>query len=420
MSETSPQPTAPPRPLPERPIVLSVEQALSMSYATLRFAHLGWRVIRVEPTPIPGRSSKGDPNRYIGTQIGGAGEDRHSYFVGPNTGKEAISLNLKTEDGRAILRRLVRELPVDVFCTNTMPSRHAALGLDFDTLRKERSDLVWACISAMGLAHPNVPGYDPVVQALCGYMDITGHADGPPLQNGPPLTDLKAGDEVVTQVLLALMERARTGRPGQGRAIDVSMAQVATSWLLTFLPMLDMGSAPADLRRSGNEHRQFIPTNAYPTSDGFVYMAIGSDVQWQRLVAQPLFCSLNQPRFETNEGRRTDKVELHAAIADISRARTAVEVSAALTKAAVPHAPITPIEKVMDLPFVRDSLLKTVAPDGHEIRLPPPAVETPYLESVNRTVPFPPAFGENTDAVLREAGVEDAEIRSLHERGVIA
>jgi len=175
-----------------RPTVLSVEQALSMSFATLRFVHQGFRVIRLEPTPVPGRKSKGDPNRYIGRPV--AGEDRHSYYVAPNVGKEAIAVNLKQDEGRMLLRRLVREIPVDIFCTNTLPARHEPLGMDYETLRGERPDLIWCCISAMGPGEPDVPGYD---------------------------------------------ERAATG---EGRRIDVSMAQVAVSWLPTFLPMLDMGS----------------------------------------------------------------------------------------------------------------------------------------------------------------------------------
>ncbi|MHC5073070.1 MAG: CoA transferase, partial [Planctomycetota bacterium] len=177
-----------------RPIVLSVEQALSMPYATLRFVHLGWRVIRVEPTPVAGRKSRGDPNRYIGRPV--AGEDRHSYYVAPNVGKEAIALNLKDAEGRALLTKLIRELPVDVFCTNTLPRRHAGLGIDYETLAAVRPELIWSGISAMGTAHPDVPGYDPAMQALCGYMDLTGAPDGPPLQCGPPVIDLKAGDEV--------------------------------------------------------------------------------------------------------------------------------------------------------------------------------------------------------------------------------
>ena len=124
----------------DRPIVLSLEQALSLPSATLRFVHLGWRVIRIEATPTPGRHSRGDPNRYIGREVAGA--DRHSYYVAPNVGKQAMALNLKTPEGRALLKQLVRELPVDVFCTNTLPGRHADLGVDYATLSAARPDLI--------------------------------------------------------------------------------------------------------------------------------------------------------------------------------------------------------------------------------------------------------------------------------------
>jgi len=396
-------------------VVLSAEQALSMSYATLRMVHLGWRVIRVEPTPVEGRKSRGDPNRYIGRPV--AGEARHSYFVAPNSGKEAIALDLKREEGREILRRIVRELGVEIFCTNTMPARHGELGIDYASLKGVREDLIWCCISAMGLKYPDVPGYDPVTQALCGYMDLTGHADGPPLQCGPPIIDLKAGDEAFTQVILALMEREETGK---GKAIDISMARAAVSWLHTFLPMLDMGSPPGELRRAGNEHRQFIPVNAYPTRDGYIYVAIGSDAQWSRLVRKPPFRSLDQPRFQTNEGRRKDKVELHALIGAVTQTQTSAQVADALAAAAIPHAPITPVEKVMDLPFVAEALLKTHAPDGRTVRLPPPAAPTHHLAECGGELPFAPDYGEQTDAVLAEAGLPAAEIARLRGEGVVA
>jgi len=401
--------------VPKPPIVLSVEQALSMSYGTLRFVHQGYRVIRVEATPVAGRTSRGDPNRYIGRPV--AGEDRHSYFVAPNVGKEALAINLKQSEGRELLHRLVRELPVDVFCTNTMPSRHAGLGIDEPTLRAERQDLIWCSISAMGPEHPDVPGYDPALQALCGYMDITGHADGPPLQCGPPLIDLKAGDEAFVQVILALMERAETGA---GKRIDISMAQIAVSWLHTFLPMLDMGSHPTELKRAGNEHRQFIPVNAYRTRDGFVYVAIGSDAQWSRLTQEPMFASLGQDRFASNEGRRDNKTELHQAIASITEKSASAEVRGVLASAAIPHAPITPIEDVPDLPFVAASALRTVTPDGRTVRLPPPAVSTPFLEEHGRELAFAPAYGEQTDALLVEVGVDSDEICRLRAAGTIA
>jgi itaconate CoA-transferase len=396
-------------------VVLSLEQALTLTYATLRFIHLGWRVIRVEPTPLPGRKSKGDPNRYIGRQV--AGEDRHSYFVAPNLGKEAISIDLKQAEGQELLKRLIKELHADVFCTNTLPARHTQLGIDYETLRQEKEDLVWCCISAMGLAHPDVPGYDPVIQALCGFMDITGHADGPPLQCGPPLVDLKAGDEAFLQIILALMERNETGK---GKQIDISMARVAVSWLHTFLPMLDMGSPPSELKRSGNEHRQFIPVNAYKTKDGFIYMAIGSDAQWSRFVKQPLFVSLDQERFATNEGRRKDKTELHRSIEAITQQHLSGKIAKVLVEAGIPHSPITPIEDVSSLPFVSSNALRTKTPDGRTVRLPPPAVETDYLEQSKRNLRFAPAYGEHTDAILSEVGLSPPEIKSLRESGIVA
>ncbi|MBW2527967.1 MAG: CoA transferase [Deltaproteobacteria bacterium] len=398
-----------------RPIVLSVEQALSMSYATLRFVHEGYRVIRVEPTPVPSRKSKGDPNRYIGRPV--AGEDRHSYYVAPNAGKEAIAVDCKKPEGQALIRRLVRELPVDVFCTNTLLARHGQLGIDYEALCAEKADLIWCSISAMGPKHPKVPGYDPVLQALCGYMDLTGAADGPPMQCGPPFIDLKAGDEAFVQCVLALCQRERTG---QGRRIDVSMAQVAVSWLHTFLPMLDMGSEPSELRRNGNEHRQFIPVNAYRTADGFVYLAIGSDAQWARFVEQRMFAPVADERYGTNEGRRAHKGELFQAMEGITSAHSSADVSRALAAAGIPHAPITPIEQVADLDFVKEEALRTVTPDGRTVRLPPAAVTTEHLERCDRTLPFAPAYGESTDAVLGEVGLAADEIAALRADGVVA
>src|SRR4051812_1438758 len=110
-----------------RRTVLSLEQALSLPYATWRFAHLGWRVIRIEATPT-GPGDPGDPNRYIGLPV--AGNDRRSYFLAQNVGKESLVLNLKDATGRAILHELVRSLPVDVFCCNTLPARYGDLGID--------------------------------------------------------------------------------------------------------------------------------------------------------------------------------------------------------------------------------------------------------------------------------------------------
>ncbi len=400
---------------PHRPIVLSVEQALSMPYATLRFVHQGWRVIKVEATPVEGRRTMGDPNRAIGKPVGKG--SMHSYFVAPNVGKEAIALNLKTEEGRNLLRRLIRALPVDVFCTNTMPARHEALGIDADSLQALRPELIWASISAWGTAHGEVPGYDPVMQAECGYMDLTGDPKGPPLQCGPPIIDLKAGDEVFAQVALALWKRELGAA---GARIDVSMGHAAVSWLQTFLPMLDMGSTPEELRRSGNEHRQFIPVNAYPTADGWLFLAIGSDAQWRRFVGIEAFAGLDREDWRTNEGRRATKDELHRAIGGVTKGIESRTLAGMLAEAAIPNAPIRRIEEVASHPFVAGDLCRTVAPSGDMLRLPPPAVPTRTLEKTGGLLPFAPGYGADTEAVLVEIGCRREEIREWADRGILA
>ena len=252
----------------KRRTVLSMEQALSLPSATLRFAQLGWRVIRIEATPTPS-GLPGDPNRYIGARV--ADDDRRSYFIAPNVGKEAIALNLKDSRGQEVLRRLIRELDVDVFCCNTVPARYASLGIDYATLSAAKADLIWAGISAMGPDYPEAPGYDPVIQAMSGYMEVTGDSDGPPMLAGIPVIDLKAGDEVYANVMLALLERHETGR---GKAIHVSMLQAAASWLITLLPLIDFECKPDEITRAGNEHRKFIPINVYPARDGYLAIAM--------------------------------------------------------------------------------------------------------------------------------------------------
>jgi crotonobetainyl-CoA:carnitine CoA-transferase CaiB-like acyl-CoA transferase len=149
-------------------------------------------------------------------------------------------------------------------------------------------------------------------------------------------------------------------------------------------------------------------------------MAIGSDAQWHRLVKNPLFSSLDQERYATNEGRRKNKAELHRAIERITEKQPSAQVSDALTETAIPHSPITPIEEIPNLPFFKNSSLTTITPEGKAVRLPPPAVSTEHLEKIQKTLPFAPAYGEHTDAILREAGLSPGEIENLREKGVVA
>ena len=395
----------------KRRTVLSLEQALALPYATLRFAQLGWRVIRIESTPI-GDGLPGDPNRYIGARV--ADDDRRTYFIAPNVGKEAIAVNLKHEDGQALLRRLLIELEVDVFCCNTVPRRYAQLGIDYDTLAAAKPDLIWAGVSALGPEYPDATGYDPVIQAMVGYMELTGAADGPPTLSGVPLVDLKAGDEVYANVMLALLERAETG---VGRRIDVSMLQAAASWLITTLPLLDFNAQPEEITRCGNEHRKFIPTNVYATADGFIYMAIGSDAQWKRLTEIPKFSSIGSALRVTNAGRHQERAAIHRDMGAVTRQYPTAAIAADLRKATIPHAPIHDIPAVRALPAVDSRVTRTRLPDGQRVHMQPMAVDLPH---VSRDFEFAPSYGQHTRAVLREAGLDPAQIDALLAQRIVS
>ena len=391
--------------------VLSLEQALSMTYATLRFACLGWRVIKLEPTPAPGQVTPGDPNRYIGDPVGGP--DRCSYFVAPNAGKEAMAINLKTEEGQAILHRLVRELPVDVFCCNTLPARYEPLGIDFETLKKHNPKLIWAGISAYGPEAPKTPGYDPAVQAVTGHMAITGDPKGPPMLCGTPLADLKAGDEVFAQTMLALAEQAE----GAGaRRIDVSMARAAASWLITTLPMVGLGAPPDCYDRAGNEHRQFVPVNVYPTRDGHLLVAVGNDVQWQRLTALDAFKGLANEVRKTNEGRKAERDEIHAEMAEVTRGWETATLVDALNKAGLVACAVSTIPQVAEADWLTPHLKTTTLADGRRVTLQPSAVER---QGEPAALGPPPAYGQDTVRILGEAGAGTDELAAWREAGIV-
>jgi crotonobetainyl-CoA:carnitine CoA-transferase CaiB-like acyl-CoA transferase len=366
-------------------------------------------VIRLESAPRPGQKRPGDPNRYVGRPA--AGDDRRSYFLAPNVGKEAIALDLKSEEGRELLFRIVRDLPVDVFASNTLPRRYDELGIDYGTLSRANERLIWVGVSAMGPELPDAPGYDPALQALLGYMDLTGQADGPPTLMGVPMVDLKAGDEVFAQVMRALAEQAETGN---GARIDVSMARAGASWLHTTLPLLDLGARPEEVRRSGNEHREFVPVNVYESADGWLYLAIGNDVQWRRLVSLDPFSALARESRTSNEGRKAEREAIREELSALLRARPTGEWLPLLQGAGLVAAPINSIAGVRETPGVREHLTRTRLPDGREVRLPPTAVHTGRDEYA-----LSPRYGEHTRRVLQQAGLGAGEIAGLLERGVV-
>ncbi len=395
--------------------ILALEQALALPYATQRFVQEGWRVIRIESTPRPGSRTPGDPNRYAGVDFGYG--DRRSYFVPPNAGKEAIALNLKEERGRALLQTLLRELRVDVFAVNLLPKQYEALGIDYATLSAARPSLIWVGISAHGPEFPTVPGYDPALQAEAGYMELTGDPNGPPMVCGVPVVDLKAGDEVYARVYKALWRRERTG---EGSRIDVSMLRAAASWLVTKMSLAATGHDPATVTRTGNVHPIFTPVDVFPTADGYISLAVGNDLQWGALTALEPFAALARPEYETNAGRREHRERLHAEIGEITRGHTTDDLAELFASARLIHARILRVEDVMAHRAVAPYLMRTMRPDGTLVPIAPSSHDTEHMIARRGELPFPPAYGEHTDAVLREAGLGRAEIDALRDDGVVA
>jgi len=380
--------------------------------ATLRFAQLGWRVIRIESTPARNSDYPGDPNRYVGEEL--FGRDRRTFFLAPNLGKQSVALNLRTAEGQQILHRMIQVLDVDVFCCNTLPARYRSLGIDYETLKAVKPDIIWGGISAMGPAYPDVPGYDPVLQAMAGFMEMTGDPAGPPMLMGLPLVDLKAGDELYASLWRALAERAETG---QGARIDVSMLQCAASLLITSLPLLNFDPDPAELTRSGNQNSQFVPTGAFPTRDGYVYIAVGNDLQWERLAAVSGFEAIATPARSTNDGRQLERKAIYEDIVKVTSGTATAVLAENLSGAGIPHAVLNDLRQVRQLEAIKSKLTTSVTPDGETIYLQPMAVDTPGART---NLPFAPRYGEHTELVMREIGFDDTHGRRCLEKNIIA
>jgi crotonobetainyl-CoA:carnitine CoA-transferase CaiB-like acyl-CoA transferase len=265
----------------------------------------------------------------------------------------------------------------------------------------------------MGPDYPFVPGYDPVIQAMCGIMELTGDTAGPPTLAGIPVTDLKAGDEVYAGVLGALVELAETGA---GSRIDVSMLQAAASWLITTLPLLNFEHAHDEVTRCGNQHRKFIPTDVFKTSDGYLYMAVGNDLQWRRLVTLKKFAECTSPARFQNAGRHAERNAMFSELRDVFVRYTTAEIVADLKAAQIPYSEVHDIHQVANLEAIRTKMTHTVMPDGTRLNLQPLPVDR---GDAPLELSFAPRYGEHSRTILREIGMTDARIGQLVASGLI-
>jgi formyl-CoA transferase len=388
--------------------VLSLEQATVLPYLTYRLAQDGINVIRLEH-PV-----YGDPNRMIGDNV--LGEERmNAYYLCINAGKKALTLNLAEPEGQSVFHSLIRKLPVDIFATNQLPRNYAKLGIDYEALKKIKPDLIWLGVTGFG-PDSNEGAYDPILQARSGLMELTGESEGDPQVLGIPLPDMGTSEHAYGLLMKALYQRQATG---QGGCIHLSMFESSVSWLT--VPITFTASFNKTLSRRGNTHEFFCPVSVYPTRNGFVYLAVGNDRQWNSLVSLEMFASLNQPAYEKNAGRIADVQNLNRAISAITRHHSSEELLEKLNAITVPASKIKAIREVVADPLVARRLLFARDPfSSMRITLAPPPHTTAFIEQSGRELSFPPRFGQhNAEIYGGVLGHTASELSELKTRGII-
>jgi crotonobetainyl-CoA:carnitine CoA-transferase CaiB-like acyl-CoA transferase len=380
--------------------VVSLEQALSLPYCTFRLSLRGMDILRVEPP-------RGDPNRYVGKKIDDE-EGMRSYFLSINSNKKSVTLNLKTPRGREILHEIIRKLPADIFCTNLLPDTYPGLGIDYETVRGAREDIIWVSLSGFGPARSEA-AYDPMVQAVAGIMDVTGEKEGDPVICGAPIADLEAANGAYTAIVEALYRREKTG---EGSRIDVSMVQATLSLLATKIPLKSLGQ---DVSRYGNSQRFFAPVSTYPTKDGFVMIAVGNDRQWQEMVRFPGFGGLCRPEYEKNAGRIADVDNLNRKIREIMAGGTTEEILALFRRANIPASKVYTVEDTLSDEYMRAAMLETRdARTGTRVVLAPPPID---IEGLPREQRYPPRLGEQNAEIY--GGLLGLELQQLRTEEII-
>ncbi len=388
--------------------VLSLEQATVLPYLTLRLAEDGANVIRLEH-PV-----YGDPNRRVGDDI--LKEDRmFSYYLSINAGKKALTLDLGTPEGQKILKELILKLKVDIFATNQLPRNYAKLGIEYEMLKKIKEDIIWLGMTGFG-PQSNEAAYDPVLQARGGLMELTGEKGGTPQVMGIPLPDMGASEHGYGLLMKALFKRATTG---QGSRIDLSMFESTVSWLTQAIT--HTVSFKKKITRRGNTHEFFAPVSVYETQDGYVYIAVGNDKQWDTMTKIPGFESLYKKEYERNAGRIADVEHINQAINSITKKFTTEQLIDIFTKATIAISKVNTIDDVVEDPLVKPNLIRSKDPKtGVEITIAPPPFMTPYLKSVNQQLSFPPRFGEHNEEIYGGLlGYSPEQIKEFKEKNII-
>ena len=378
-------------------VVLDLTHARAGPVCVRQLADWGANVVRIE--------RPGNPEDFAA---------RHEAdFQNKHRNKRGMALNLRSEEGRAILYRMVGR--ADVVVENFRPDVKARLGFDYETLKSKNPRIILASISAFGQDGPykDRPGVDQVVQGMSGLMSVTGEPGRGPMRVGIPISDIVTGLYSALGILTALIERQKSG---EGQWVQASLLKSQTFMLdLQAARYLVDGVVP---KQVGNGHPSGPPTNVYKTKDGYVNVAPIPSM-WGRLCkALGREDWITHPEYSTREGRKRSKA-LHGEIAAIIAEMDTTTLMAKLEEAEVPCGPIYDIGQAYADPQAKhlDLTQTVIATDGKTMTLPrqPFTLSRTPSKLQRRT----PEFAEHTDELLAEFGFSAVDIKGFRERGSV-
>ena len=391
--------------------VLDLTNVLAGPYCAYQLALMGADVIKVE---VPG---EGDLARQLGADQALNAQHMGASFLAQNAGKKSLTLNLKADEGKAILHRLVKS--ADVLVENFRPGVMDRLGLSYAELSKSNPTLVYCAISGFGQEGPlkAAPAYDQIIQGLSGMMSITGTRETAPLRVGYPVADTLAGITAAFAIAAALVRRLSTD---EGAFIDVSMldsALTSMGWVVS--NYLIAGVEP---QAHGNDNFTAAPSGAFQAQDGMLNIAANKQEQFVALVRTLGLEELaTDPRFAKREDRKRNRAALTQLLEDKLKTRPCAEWERLLSPIGVPTGAVLTVPQALALPQIRQrGLLKTfdkvpgidkpvtVARSGFKLSGGDPEVDLP-----------PPVLGEHTDEVLRSVGFSAGEIEGFRRQGVV-
>lgn len=387
--------------------VLDLTRVLAGPYCTMFLGDLGAEVVKVEQPGV------GDDTRGWGPPFVG-GES--AYYLCVNRNKKSLTLDLKSNQGIELLRRLAK--CADVVIENFRPGTMARLGLGEKDLRAVNPRLIYASLSGFGADGPmsDWPGYDLIVQAWGGLMSITGTPDGEPTKVGVAIVDIVAGLMLGKAITAALFAREKLG---VGQRIDTSLLEAEVACLINVgSNYLVEGKIPS---RWGNAHPNIVPYQSFKTADGYLVLGVASEAIWRR------FCQAigkvdlaDDPRFAKNSNRVENRTELIKILSQIFLSRTTDAWLSLLNEAEVPSAPVQTVDQVFSAPQVlhREMLVEVEHPTAGTVRMAGIPVKFSSTPASIRLPP--PLLGQHTKEILETwLGIGREEIAELKRKSVI-